>query len=120
MGWELYLLNSSVHAGINGKYFYNRDKRSLKGKSVRLNSGHFLGVKAKYVSPPLTHAIHFNHNVLLTNLNWGGQHNMGMNWIYSYLAGIGYGINLDVSYGTFYPVFDLKIGYVFPSRELFQ
>lgn len=118
MGWQWALLEPSIHAGVYGKYFYSRDRRILKGKSVRLNSGHFFGVKAKYVSKPLTNAFHTLHNVVLTNVNWGGQHNIGTRWNYGYSVGVGYGINLDFSYGSFYPAFDLKIAYVLPiNRE---
>lgn len=117
MGWEWALLEPSVHAGIYGKYFYNRDRRIVKGKSVRFNSGHFIGVKAKYVSKPLTNGFHIKHNVLLTNVNWGGQHNIGQHWNYSYSVGVGYGINMDFFYGSFYPAFDLKIAYVLPLKR---
>lgn len=117
MGWTWALLEPSIHAGMYGKYFYNRDRRILKGKSVRLNAGHFLGVKAKYVSKPLTNAVHGKYNVLLTNVNWGGQHNIGTRWNWSYSVGVGYGINLDFLYGTFYPAFDVKIAYVLPLKR---
>lgn len=117
MGWTWALLEPSIHAGIYGKYFYSRDRQILKGKSVRNNTGHFIGVKTKYVSKPLTNVIHGKQNVLLTNLNWGGQHNIGTRWNYSYSVGVGYGHNLDFSAGTFYPAFDVKISYILPSRK---
>lgn len=117
MGWTWALLEPSIHVSVYGKYFYNGNRQRLKGKSVRNNTGHFIGVKTKYVSKPLISAIHGKQNVLLTNLNWGGQHNIGTRWSYSYSAGVGYGFNLDFSTGTFYPAFDVKISYVLPSRK---
>lgn len=117
MGWTLYLIEPSVHLGLNSKLFYNREKRQRKGKSIQLNSGHFFGLKAKYVSKPLTNGLHAENNVLLANLNWGGQHNMGRHWHYSYSVGVGYGRNLDFSWGTFYPAFDFKFAYILPLRK---
>lgn len=113
MGWHWALLEPSVHASLYGKFFYSRNKRISKGKSMLFNSGHFIGVKVKYLSKPLTNdELHGQTNTLLANLNWGAQRNLGSHWNYSYSVGLGYGRNLDYSYGTFYPAFDLKIAYV--------
>ena len=115
MGYFWDLLQPSVHVSIHGKFFYNRDKRILKRKSILLNSGKFVGLKVKYVSTPLTNAeSHWLTKTLLANLNWGGQRNIGRHWNYSYSMGLGYGHNIESSYGTFYPAFDLKIAYVLP------
>ena len=54
MGWHWALLEPSVHASVYGKFFYNRDKRMSKDKSLLFNSGMFIGAKVKYVSKPLT------------------------------------------------------------------
>ena len=109
------LVEPSVHVSVYGKFFYNRNKRMLKGKSMLLNSGKFIGLKVKYVSKPLTdYEYHDMDNTLLANLNWGGQRNIGHHWNYSYSVGLGYGYNLDYSRSTFYPAFDLKIAYVLP------
>ncbi|MDD2475193.1 MAG: hypothetical protein PHI32_04670 [Dysgonamonadaceae bacterium] len=114
-GAGLELLEPSVHVSTYGKFFYNRDKRMHKGKSMLFNSGKFLGIKVKYVSKPLTDYMYHGYtNTLLANLNWGGQRNIGRYWNYSYSVGLGYGRNLDFSYGTFYPAVDLKVAYVLP------
>lgn len=115
MGWHWALLEPSVHTSIYGKFFYNRNKRMRKDRSLLFNSGNFIGAKVKYVSKPLTSdEYHGQTNTLIANLNWGGQRNIGSRWNYSYSIGLGYGRNLDYSYGTFYPAFDLKIAYVLP------
>ena len=115
MGWHWALLEPSVHTSIYGKFFYNRNKRMRKDRSLLFNSGNFIGAKVKYVSKPLTNdEYHGQTNTLIANLNWGGQRNIGSRWNYSYSVGLGYGRNLDYSYGTFYPAFDLKIAYVLP------
>ena len=109
------LLEPSVHVSAHGKFFYNRDKRIQKRKSMLLNSGKFIGVKVKYVSTPLTNdEYHGQTNTLIANLNWGGQRNIGKYWNYSYFLGVSYGRNLDSSYGTLYPGIDLKVAYVLP------
>ena len=113
--WHWALLEPSLHASMYGKFFYNRDKRIRKTKSLLFNSGNFIGAKVKYVSKPLTsEEFHGQTNTFIANLNWGGQHNIGKHWNYSYSVGLGYGRNLDISYGTFYPAFDLKVAYVLP------
>ncbi len=115
MGWHWALLEPSIHVSTYGKFFYNRDKRMHKGKSMLFNSGKFIGAKVKYVSKPLTdYEYHGMHNTLITNLNWGGQRNIGKHWNYSYSVGLGYGYNLDYSRSTFYPAFDVKVAYVLP------
>ena len=113
--WHWALLEPSLHASMYGKFFYNRDKRIRKTKSLLFNTGNFIGARVKYVSKPLTsEEFHGQTNTFIANLNWGGQHNIGKHWNYSYSVGLGYGRNLDISYGTFYPAFDLKVAYVLP------
>lgn len=115
MGWHWALVEPSVHVSTYGKFFYNRDKRMRKGKSMLFNSGKFIGVKIKYVSKPLTdYEYHGQTNTILANLNWGGQRNIGRHWNYSYSVGLGYGRDIDYGYGSFYPALDLKIVYVLP------
>lgn len=112
-GWAL--LEPSVHVSAHSKFFYNRDKRKRKRKSMLLNSGKFIGLKIKYVSTPLTnYEYHGKTNTLIANLNWGGQRNIGKHWNYSYFVGVSYGRNLDNPYGTFYLGVDLKVAYVLP------
>jgi hypothetical protein len=113
MDWSWALLEPGFHGSVYGKFFYNRNKRAEKGKSLRLNSGHFVGAKVKYISKSLSDTA-FYSNTLLANLNWGGQFNLGKHWFYGYSVGLGYGYNIDKPYGLFYPAFDLKIGYVLP------
>jgi hypothetical protein len=111
--WHWAILEPSFHASVYGKFFYDRNKRIVNRKSLSLNSGHFIGVKLKYISKSLSSPQYFS-NTILANLNWGGQHNIGKHWLYSYSVGLGYGHNMDNSYGLFYPAFDLKIVYVLP------
>lgn len=113
MGWHWALFEPSLHGSVYGKYFYNKTKRENKNKSLWLNSGNFIGLKVKYVSRSLSSPRYYS-NTILTNLNWGGQFNIGKHWTYSYSIGMGYGYNMDGSYGLFYPAFDLKIAYVLP------
>lgn len=113
MGWHWAILEPSFHGSVYGKYFYNKAKRANKNKSLWINSGNFIGVKVKYVSKSLSSPQYYS-NTILTNLNWGGQFNLGRHWMYSYSVGMGYGYNTDTSYGLFYPAFDLKIAYVLP------
>lgn len=113
MGWHWALLEPSFHGSVYGKYFYDKTKRGKKNKSLWLNSGNFIGLKVKYVSRSLSSPQYYS-NTILANLNWGSQFNLGKHWIYSYSVGLGYGYNMDDSYGLFYPAFDLKIAYILP------
>ena len=110
------LLQPSFHGSVYGKYFYNKTKRENKNKSLWLNSGNFVGLKVKYVSRSISspNYVFSSSNTILTNINWGGQFNMGKHWIYSYSVGVGYGYNMDYPYGMFYPALDAKVAYVLP------
>jgi hypothetical protein len=81
MGWRWALIEPSFHGAVYGKYFYNKNKRIDKNKSLRNNSGNFIGVKVKYVSKSLSTPQYYS-NTILANLNWGGQFNLGRHWIY--------------------------------------
>lgn len=107
------LLEPSFHGSVYAKYFYSKNSRIEKGKSLLFNSGNFIGVKVKYVSKTLSIPQYYC-NTLILNLNWGGQFNLGKHWMYGYSVGIGYGYNLDTSLGLLYPALDLKIAYVLP------
>ena len=71
--------------------------------------------KVEYVTKPLTNdKFHGQTNTLLASLNLGLQSNIGKYWRYSLSFGLGYGRNLEYSYGTFYPAADIKVSYVIP------
>ena len=115
MGKHWALSKSSVHVSANSKFFYDRERRMRKGKSLLFNSGSFIGAQVKYVTQPLTSdKFHGQSNTLLASLSWGGQSNIGRYWKYSFSLGMGYGRNLEYSYGTFYPAYDIKVAYVLP------
>ncbi len=115
LGTHWALSKPSVHLSVNSKFFYDRARRLRKGKSLLFNSGSFIGAKVEYVTKPLTNdKFHGQTNTLLASLNLGGQSNIGRYWRYSFSFGLGYGRNLEYSYGTFYPAADIKVGYVLP------
>ena len=115
MGKHLIFSAPSVHVSANGKFFFDRERRMRKGKSLLFNSGSFIGAKVEYITQPLTSdKFHGQSNTLITSLSIGGQRNIGRYWRYSYSVGLGYGRNLEYSYGTFYPAYDFKVAYVLP------
>ncbi len=113
MDWHWALLEPSFYCSAYGKFYYNREKRLNKGKSLLFNTGNFVGLKVKYVSQSLSSPQYYS-NTLLANLNWGAQYALGKHWVYSFSFGLGYGYNMDTSYGMFYPAMDLKFSYVLP------
>lgn len=115
LGTHWALSKPSVHLSANSKFFFDRARRLRKGKSLLFNSGSFIGAKVEYVTKPLTNdKFHGQTNTLLASLNLGLQSNIGKYWRYSLSFGLGYGRNLEYSYGTFYPAADIKVGYVLP------
>lgn len=115
LGTHWALTKPSVHLSANSKFFFDRARRLRKGKSLLFNSGSFIGAKVEYVTKPLTNdKFHGQTNTLLASLNLGVQSNIGRYWRYSFSFGLGYGRNLEYTYGTFYPAADIKVGYVLP------
>lgn len=48
------LIEPSFHGSVYGKYFYSKNSRLGKIKSLLFNSGNFIGMKVKYVSKSLS------------------------------------------------------------------
>ena len=113
--YKLDLRKAALYFSLTPKYFYNRDARSLKGKSTLLNAGNYVGMRLKYVTPTDGQA-DLTRNTVLINLHWGIQRVIGNNWAINALAGIGYAQDIDYNFGTVYPAIDLKFSYVFPKK----
>ena len=113
------ILNPALYIIVNPKYYYNRNKRIAKGKSVLLNSGNYIGLAIKYT----TRGIGEDSEVwdaLLFNLHWGIQRAVGKRWTLNAHAGGGYAVDatdLSNSSGTFYPALDVRFSYILSRNK---
>lgn len=92
-------------------YFYNKEKRLAKGKSIKNNSGNFLGFQMKY-SFGNNDDIDFNKS-LLTEFHWGIHRTLGGNFFFDSHIGIGYLHDYTVRNGSITPTIGISFGYSF-------
>ena len=97
---------------VTPKYYYNISRRAAKGKRTDMNSGNYIGFRAKISG---TSDLGYD-DVFLANVHWGIQRPLGGRWLFNTHAGIGYAMNFDGA-GTPYPSIDLKFSYVIVKKE---
>lgn len=117
--WDLFYPVPFV--AVTPKFFYNRDKRAAKGKSMTYNAGNYIGLRLKYSIPTLTQN-HRSINLLLLSAYWGLQRPIGRKWTFNGQAGIGYATRgtriMDNGYSEMlYPSFDFKFSYNFGKKN---
>jgi len=117
LNYKLELQKPAFYFSLTPKYFYNRNTRSLEGKSTLLNSGNYIGLRLKYVTPN-DRQTDLTRNSILTNIHWGIQRAIGNNFAFNSHVGIGYAQDIDYDFGTLYPSIDFKLSYVFSKRKL--
>jgi hypothetical protein len=84
LGW---LFNMQFAASGLTKFYYNREKRKEKGKSLRWNAGNYIGMEAVYSQTVSRTPV---EREIGTYLLWGMQRPMGGRWIFGFRAGGGY------------------------------
>jgi len=118
LGYEWSLLEPAFYFSITPKFYYNRERRSAKGKTVSFNSGNYFGLRVKYT----TKSIVENADVwdaLLMNIHWGMQRAIAKRWTINFHIGAGYAVDatdLNNSAGTIYPAIDFKFSYIFGKK----
>ncbi len=117
LNYKVELLKPAFYLSLTPKYFYNRNSRSLKGKNLLLNSGNFIGLRLKYVTPT-DRQVDLTRNSVLTNIHWGIQRAIGNNCTFNSHIGIGYAQDIDYNFGTIYPAIDFKFSYIFLKSKL--
>jgi len=105
------LLQPAAYFSLTPKYFYNIQKRINEGKNTKFNSGNYLGLRIKYITPFSGNSDKARNSVL-TNVHWGIQRAIGGNWLLNFQLGVGYATDLKHG-GTVYPSLDIKFAYVF-------
>jgi hypothetical protein len=106
---------------LEPKFYYNLDKRNLKGKNISGNSGNFFSVRTIYL--PDWFVISNSDNINVLNQvsvipSWGVRRNIGKN--FNYETGFGFGYKhvftkSGYSNNTGYGIADLRlrVGYRF-------
>jgi len=116
LNYKFDLLKPAFYFSLTPKYFYNRNARSRQGKSTLLNSGNYIGLRVKYVTPA-DRQTDETRNSILTNIHWGIQRAIGHNWSFNSHLGVGYAQDIDYNFGTIYPAIDIKFSYVFSKQK---
>lgn len=106
----------ALYLMITPKYFYNRQKRILKGKKTQLNSGNFIGLRIKYVTPNNRQS-DYTRNSILINIHWGIQRAISNRWTFGTHVGAGYAQDIDYNFGTIYPAIDCKFSYILANSK---
>lgn len=96
---------------ITPKFFYNRQKRISNGKKSHLNSGNFIGLRLKYVTPN-NRQLDYTRNSILVNIHWGIQRAISNRWTFGTHVGAGYAQDIDYNFGTIYPAIDCKFSFI--------
>jgi len=117
LNYRVELLKPAFYFSLTPKYFYNRNKRSRQGKNTLLNSGNYIGLRLKYVTPN-DRQTDLTRNSILTNIHWGIQRAIGNNWTFNSHIGLGYAQDIDYNFGTIYPALDFKFSYIFTKPTL--
>jgi hypothetical protein len=109
---EINYLKPAFYFSLTPKYFYNMPSRILKGKKTILNSGNYIGLRLKYVTPTDKQS-DFTGNSILINVHWGIQRAISNHWTFNAHIGAGYARDIDYDFGTIYPAIDFRFSYIF-------
>ena len=114
--YDLKLTKPAFYFSMTPKYFYNREARFRKGKNTVLNSGNYIGLRLKYVTPNDRQS-DSTRNSILTNIHWGIQRAIGNHFTINTHLGAGYAQDIDYNFGTIYPAIDFKISYIISNSK---
>lgn len=116
IAYDVKLLKPAFYFSFTPKYFYNRQKRILKGKNTLLNSGNYIGLRLKYVTPNDRQS-DSTRNSILTNVHWGIQRAIGNHLTINAHIGAGYAQDIDYNFGTIYPAIDFRLSYIISNSK---
>lgn len=106
------LLQPALYVSVTPKWYFNREKRQRKGKSLALNAGNYLGLRTKMVTAN-SDRVDPTFPTLLMNLHWGLQRPLGGRWLFQTHAGVGVANNLSQRGTMVYPALDFRFSYCF-------
>lgn len=96
---------------VEGRHYYNLNKRVRQGKSIANNSGNFLSVGLGYTFAPIASDMYEDPVVAITP-SWGMQRGIGKRFSMELL--LGYSVRYDIGYEEIsaMPVAEFKFGYI--------
>ena len=107
-GW-MYSLRGMI--GADFRYYYNLNKRNLKGKSTDRNSGNFWAVDLSYLTPAFVAENFSASYMILATPYWGIRRVYKSNWLFELNLGLRFGLQGgDWGIGT---LTNFKVGYSF-------
>jgi hypothetical protein len=114
--WDF--IGPAFYFSITPKFYYNREKRSAKGKTNSLNSGNYIGLRVKYTTKSMSESANVR-DALLMNIHWGLQRAIAKRWTINLHIGAGYitdATDLQNTAGSIYPALDFKFSYIFTKN----
>lgn len=97
---------------VEGRHYYNLDKRLRKGKSITNNSGNFLSLALGYTFTPIAYNNAYNNPSAVITPSWGMQRGVGKRFSFEMLLGFSFRYDSRAEEGTGSPAIGLKFGYI--------
>lgn len=97
---------------VEGRHYYNLDKRVSKGKSIANNSGNFLSVELGYSFTPIAYDNMYNNPAVAITPSWGMQRGIGKRFSFELLLGYSFRYDSRAEEGSATPAIGLKFGYI--------
>ncbi|HBX62795.1 hypothetical protein [Empedobacter sp. GD03797] len=91
-----YILTTNI--ALEGRYYYNFDRRLSKGKNTKNNSGNYIALKGNYTPDWLTTSNSDNLGVNpqgSITLNYGFKRSFAQNFFYEFYTGLGLSLYQD-------------------------
>uniref|UniRef100_UPI0039A4B0C7 hypothetical protein n=1 Tax=Ornithobacterium rhinotracheale TaxID=28251 RepID=UPI0039A4B0C7 len=109
--FEYHLGNNyyGLYGKIQAKYYFNRERRVAKGRSLINNAGSFLGLQTKWNNNGNKE---YTNPTWLTDVHFGQQVPLGQKFLFNYQVGLGYGRDLETTEHLVYPAFSFNFSYV--------
>ncbi|MFD2512439.1 hypothetical protein ACFSRY_01060 [Pontibacter locisalis] len=105
------------------RYIYNRNKRSIKSKSLLNNAGNYIAFQTKYTTGRVFESDEWSqinnplNRTLLNEVHWGMQRPLGQKFLYNLHLGLGYAADFDFKNSQFYPAVGLQFAYVISKNQ---
>lgn len=97
---------------IEGRHYYNLDKRVRKGKSIANNSGNFVSLALGYSFTPIAYDNMYNDPSIAITPSWGMQRGIGKRFSMELLLGYSLRYDSGAENLSTTPVIEFKFGYI--------
>lgn len=94
-------------------WYYNKEKRIEKNRTLANNSGNYVGLQAKYSFGDNEEYNGYLNSVLVSEVHWGIKRTFGSVMYYKVQVGVGHFNDYDTKSSEVYPVVGLFIGATF-------